>query len=341
MYLLLAGIVCILAVVVIALFLIMRSRKKFAAILATLIAVSGVGLYFYWSDAYYNFVTLVDEVHNRQMLAEFESHLMSNSGSAQDWSLLARMYRLGEYYEDSLNAYEQGEKSGELTPEDKISYAEIRFLLLGETFDQKTVSLLNEALAVAPNNERGLWLSGFASFVNEDYQSAADRWSYLRRNMTDGSEVAVELDKQIADARQKLRANGGAVEPPQPKPSDVVNTAMITVSVTVADSLRDRISANDTLFIYALAASGPPMPLAIKRLMAGDLPVRVTLGATDAMMPAMTLGHFDPVKVIARISKSGMAKQEAGDLYGESAAVSPSARPTVSIEIEGVIGEHD
>ena len=84
-------------------------------------------------------------------------------------------------------------------------------------------------------------------------------------------------------------------------------------------------AAGDTLFIFARAASGPRMPLAIVRRTAGELPVRFTLDDSTAMTPEMRLSKFSEVVVGARISKSGNAMPQSGDLVGASAAIRPGA----------------
>ncbi len=333
MQMLLIGIGCLLAIVVIALFLSMRLRKRVAVAIGALVAASGLALYLYWSDAYYHFVTMADDIYQEQLLADFEDYLAENGGSAEDWGMLAKMRAFAGRYERAVAAYEQAEASGELMPEDKIAYAEAIFLSSGERFDSQSIALLDAALAVSPNNERGLWLRGFASFIEEDYSGAVNRWSYLRRNVEDGSEIAAELDRQIAEAEQ-LRSDA----PPTAADMPVVT---VTVTVALAAHLQPQAAAEDTVFVYARAANGPPMPLAIKRLTVADLPARVSLSSDDAMMPAMTLRHFDPVTVIARVSKSGGARKQPGDLYGESMPLSPQAQPTIAIEITEIVKDSE
>ena len=62
--------------------------------------------------------------------------------------------------------------------------------------------------------------------------------------------------------------------------------------------------------------NGPKMPLALVKMTAGDLPTTVTLDDSVSMMPAMTLSSIDQVEVIARISKSGQAIMQTGDIFG-------------------------
>jgi len=97
--------------------------------------------------------------------------------------------------------------------------------------------------------------------------------------------------------------------------------------VNLAEPLRQIAAPQDAVFIYAKAMSGPPMPLAVKRLTVADLPVQVTLRDSDAMIPSMTLSSFDQVVVGARISKSGNPVAQTGDLFVEVSGVDSSNPP--------------
>jgi cytochrome c-type biogenesis protein CcmH len=97
--------------------------------------------------------------------------------------------------------------------------------------------------------------------------------------------------------------------------------------------LKDKVSPDDTLFIYARAVQGPRMPLAIVRKRAADLPVTVTLDDSMAMSPAMTLSKFSQVTVGARVSKSGQAMPASGDLQGSVSPVgTDGSEITVNID---------
>jgi cytochrome c-type biogenesis protein CcmH len=95
----------------------------------------------------------------------------------------------------------------------------------------------------------------------------------------------------------------------------------INLRVTLDPKLQEKIRPDDTLFVYARAAQGPRMPLAITRYTAADLPLDTQLNASMAMMPQMSLNQFDTVVFIARISSTGKAMPQSGDLYGETSPI--------------------
>jgi cytochrome c-type biogenesis protein CcmH len=97
----------------------------------------------------------------------------------------------------------------------------------------------------------------------------------------------------------------------------------ISGKVTVAPSLAGKGSATDTLFVFAREASGPPMPVAIVRATKKDLPFTFRLDDSNSMMPSRKLSDVGTVVIVARLSKSGQAMPQSGDLEGMSQPVKP------------------
>lgn len=107
-------------------------------------------------------------------------------------------------------------------------------------------------------------------------------------------------------------------------------------SVRIAPALTGKYGAGDTVFIYARAAEGPPMPLAILRRKASELPLEFALDDSMAMAPGAELSSFPRIVVTARVSRSGQAKPQAGDLQGASTPV-PSDASGVEVVIDSVV----
>ncbi|MCW9030302.1 MAG: c-type cytochrome biogenesis protein CcmI, partial [Gammaproteobacteria bacterium] len=107
----------------------------------------------------------------------------------------------------------------------------------------------------------------------------------------------------------------------------------ITVTVSIDKNILNSVSANDVVFVFARALQGPPMPLAVVRKQVKDLPIEVILDDSMAMMPTMKLSSFDKVQIVARVSKSGIAKAQSGDLESEVSIASAGQREKVKLTI--------
>ncbi|MBK5939903.1 c-type cytochrome biogenesis protein CcmI [Halochromatium roseum] len=139
-------------------------------------------------------------------------------------------------------------------------------------------------------------------------------------------------------SQPSARASAGADA--QDRPSDTPPEAIqpgVQVSVALATELSGRLPPNTPVFIYAKAAAGPPMPLAVQRATLGDLPVQVRLDDSMAMMPAMQLSNFPQIIVGARVSPSGQAMPRPGDLQGETGPVESTATEPVQVRINQVL----
>lgn len=111
-------------------------------------------------------------------------------------------------------------------------------------------------------------------------------------------------------------------------------SARITVNVSIAPNLKAKVLPGDTLFVFAKAAQGPAMPLAIARLTAAELPASITLTDAMSMMPNLTLSKYSQIVLGARISKSGNAIAQSGDLQILSAAVSNPRTDPIQLTID-------
>lgn len=270
-----------------------------------------------------------------EMITQLESRLSRQPDDAQGWLMLTRTYLvLGE----GDKALQAAEKLYSLTgdePETLLIYIQSLVLSNGGQFNSRAEQLIEQLLTIDPDNKAGKWLAGLAAEQRGDYQLALTTWEQLLPTMTDEPEAAQNIEGLIARVREKMKTGQDQITVDET--GEQTPTA-ISVRVAVTPSLVPLISAQDTLFIYARASEGPAMPLAIVRKKAGDLPVVVTLDDSMAMSPAMKLSSFTTVDILARVSKSGAAAPQSGDLVGEvkQLAVNQLENP-VSLTISTVI----
>ena len=143
--------------------------------------------------------------------------------------------------------------------------------------------------------------------------------------MSSGKDIAVSED-----------INNGSEPMTVTETAEIPGTA-IDVHVNLASTLLEKTNPEDTVFIFARASDDPRMPLAIARKQVKDLPVKVTLDDSMAMSPGMTLSKFKQVIIGARVSKTGEAMPQSGDLSGSSTAIQPSEVTGVKITIDQIL----
>ena len=239
-----------------------------------------------------------------------------------------------ERFEDAINIYSQAnELSNGANPDILISLGEAKGFAAGNKFDQSSKSLFDKALKVDPKNERGLWYAGLAAYQLEDYETSVKHLETLYKQVPGGqADVKSALLKYLNDAQQKAGMEITQVEAPATA-SPTAITVSVSLDENMSKKLTEKIVNSDTLFIYARAMNGPKMPLALVKMTAGDLPTTVTLDDSVSMIAGMTLSTMDQVEVIARISKSGQAVMQTGDLFGSAQSVETSQSSTVDIVI--------
>lgn len=277
-----------------------------------------------------------------QAIGGLERKLREDPDDLEGWSMLGRSYLALANFSRAVEAYERAYVLSKGTDADiLVGYAEAQALAAGQQFDEGTLAFFVQALQIDPHHERALWYAGFAAYLLQDYPSSVEYWQRLMRQVPeDQPEVRSTLQVYLDDARQKTQPGmasagpeaGNAVSSGQ-KPGVAVS---IDVQVSLSAALQEQVAGSDTLFVYARALQGPPMPLALVRMNAAALPVRVTLDDTTAMISGMNLSSVEQVEVVARISKSGQAKMQPGDFYGSVRPVKTSGSSQVAVMISEV-----
>jgi len=281
--------------------------------------------------------------HNiEEVVAKLAQRLSEEPDNLEGWVLLARAYARMQRFQEAANAYEQARRLAGDQPDLLIDHADMLVTANGGRFSDEVGQLLQTALQQQPDNLKGLWLMGHWKYQRGDNQGAIENWQQVAQQLPPGNEEdAAAIKQQIQLARTRMIGEGDTAQPATEVPgSSKTATAAggkIEVSVTLNAALADRAAPDDTVFIFARAVSGPRMPLAIARKKVSDLPVSVTLDDSMAMSPAMVLSRFPQVTLGARISKSGQAISQSGDLQGIKSPVTPGQKGTVQIVIDEVI----
>jgi cytochrome c-type biogenesis protein CcmH len=247
----------------------------------------------------------------KNMVAGLAERLQKQPDDALGWTMLGRSYKYLQDYPKAVAAFEHAYKLIGDKPEIMLLYADALAFANNEELAGKPSELVFKALAMEPTNTTGLWLGGMAKAQTGDFVAAMDLWKKLEAQLPPGSEAQQEIQGLLAKLATQIPESAGTQAESKP-----AKAASIEVQVSLAPELQQSSSPNDTVFIYAQALSGPKMPLAIVRKQVSELPVAVNLTDAMAMTPAMKLSNFEQVKLLARISKSGDAMQQPGDLIG-------------------------
>ena len=268
-----------------------------------------------------------------KMVAKLEQRLQEDPENAEGWQMLGRSYLYMQRYKDAVSAYEKALRLEKNDPQILTDYAEALAMVRQGDMQGKPTEYVQQALKLNPMLPKALWLAGAAKVQIQDYQGAIDYWQRLIKMHEPDSEGAVELQKRIDMAAQALRDSGGNPVLEKPAPKLAVKT-IIHVEVKLDPALTSKASPEDTLFVFAKAVNGPPMPLAIVKKQVKDLPLKVVLDDSMAMTPRARLSNFERVYVGARISKSGSAMTQEGDLQGRSAIINTGGKSSAQILIE-------
>ena len=240
------------------------------------------------------------------------------------WALLARSYvELGRHPE----AAKAFERAAALLPGDAqllADYADALAVAHGRVLTGKPEALVQQALKLEPNNVKALMLAATAVFDRQQYEQAIRYWRRLQQALPAEDPMQAEVAAWLEEAR-------GLAGTPATSGDKPLAPASISGTVRLAPGLA--LPSGAILFVYARAATGSPMPLAIVRVANPKLPFDYRLDADSAPMAGQRLTAQTEVVVVARLSHSGEAKPQAGDLQGESRPLRADGRK-VDIEID-------
>lgn len=299
--------------------------KTLPLVAAVLVPVMALGLYLHFGAA--DKVELTREFADapktmQEMTTRLERAVQAQPDSAEGLYFLGRAYMADQRPGDAAKAFERAVALAGREPELLGQWAQAQYFAADKQWSAQLQSLTDEALKADPNEVTSLGLRGIAAFEGERYQEAIDYWQRLLSQLPEGDASRAALQGGIDRAADKLKADGG-------KP---VQAASLTVRVELAAALKDKVKPDDTVFIFARASNGPPMPLAAKRVTVAQLPIEVQLSDADAMMPQMKLSDFAEVELVARVSRAGQPTQ--GEWIGQSAPLATRGQPTQQLTID-------
>lgn len=279
-------------------------------IAALLMPLLGYGLYQHWGaigdvERAQTFAAQPKTIE--EMTERLEAAVKSNPESAESWYFLGRTYMAQERAADAAVAFERAVGVAGREPELLGQWAQALYFASDKQWTAQQQALTDEALKGDPAEVTSLGLLGIAAYESGQFQKAIGHWQQLVAVLPAEDPSRQAIQGGIERAREQLG---------EPAAAAPATSQGLTVRVELAPALQAKVQPGDAVFVFARAVSGPPMPLAVKRLSVADLPAEVSLSDSDAMMPQLKISGFEQVQLVARISRSGNAT--AGEWIGSS-----------------------
>lgn len=281
------------------------------------------------------------------MVKKLADRMSTTPEDTEGWIMLGRSYAAMGRFPESASAFA---KATAQRPNDAAllaDFADALGMANGRNLEGEPAALVQRALKADPQNIKALTLAGTIAYQQGDFAGAVTLWKAIVPQVTDDPAFTQSINSIISDAQEKIGSKPGAkgasvvaknetAGAPAKGAAASARAALLQGTVSLSPALKARAAPEDTVFIFARAATGPRMPLAIMRSTVRALPIQFSLDDSSAMSPAMKLSAFDQVVVVARISKSGTPSAQKGDLEGMTAVMAPRARG-IKLEISGAI----
>ncbi|WP_417780246.1 c-type cytochrome biogenesis protein CcmI [Stutzerimonas xanthomarina] len=304
-------------------------------IAAILMPLLGYGLYLHWGAS--DKLQLAREFTEQpatmeEMVGRLERAVKAQPESAEAWYFLAKTYMSRERPADAAAAYQQVVKLAGRQPELLGQLAQALYFAGDRKWSEQLQQLTDEALRGDPDEVTSLGLLGIAAYEEERFADAIAFWERLVSTLAAEDPSREAIQGGIARAREQLGEPASA-SVAEPAGEMIAETGVgLTVEVQLAAEMVDKVRPSDAVFVFARALSGPPMPLAVKRLTVADLPAIVNLSDADAMTPQLRLSNFEQVRLFARISKDGDATR--GEWQGSSEPLATSDSDEITLTID-------
>lgn len=269
-----------------------------------------------------------------KMVDALAAKLEKDPGNLEGWAMLGRSYMVTGRFADAAKAFDKAGAAMEASSEMMLQVAELSAELNQGRVEGRGRDLLQRVLKDEPQNPQALVLAGTDAFFRSNFADAVRHWEAVLAMLPPGSPDAQNLAAGIEKAKSQLGAGKASISPKAG--TEAAAGQAVSGRVELAPALKARAAPDDVVFIFARAAEGPRMPLAVVRTRVADLPREFTLDDSMALSPEFKLSSAGSLRIEARVSRSGDATAKPGDLRGESGPVQPGARK-LSIVIDKVV----
>lgn len=247
--------------------------------------------------------------------------LAQNGDDQVAWMLLGRVAM-------SLNEYDMAQQSFDkvlrLNPDNlgvMVSYSQLLLMQGSDTNMTRAASMLSRVLKDEPTNVDAISLLALIAYERQDWAQAKSAFEVLLSTMDTQDSRYAMIAQRISDIEQKMAEQNNQIYPATSSENITNSTTSdegITVDVNLDSALVDNLPENGTLFVFAKAAKGSPMPLAVVKLTDYSFPLKVQLSDLNSMVEGLTLSSSQEIVITARISKDASVMPSSGELEGSS-----------------------
>jgi cytochrome c-type biogenesis protein CcmH len=315
----------------------LQQRSGRAIMLLVLLALPAVGLLWYWQAGSWRVQDMVvqaqEDPHGAMeaMLENLEQRL-ARAPDGSGYAMLGRSYATLERHAEAARAYAEANRLvDDPVPDWLVAEGEALAMARNRDLIGRPAMLFEAAVRLDPLHTRGLWFAGLAALQADDLATATQHWTVLleQGDLPDG------LRHELA---QRVAAMTGEAPPAAPPPSPAVAAdggTRLELRVALAPALQAGVADGAALFVFAQAADGPAMPLAVQRMTAAELPRTVVLDDSMSMTGALKLSQFDEWVVTARVTAHGGVEPRSGDFEGRvRVTAAAAADATVPLTID-------
>jgi cytochrome c-type biogenesis protein CcmH len=306
------------------------------------VAAAGAGQNGQTSGAAASHLTTAEQIE--AMTEKLTARLKAQPDDAEGWSMLARSYTVLGRHPEALPAYERAVALRADDAQLLADYADSLAVKNKRVLAGEPMKWVEKALKIDPRNVKALALAGTNAFERKDYAGAVKYWEQVVQFGPADSGYVQQVQAGLAEARElgglppaagKPAITAQAAQQPA-QPAMSLSNKQVSGTVSLSPALASQASPEDTVFVFARGPEGKGMPLAILRKKVKDLPLQFTLDDSLAMSPAAKISGVDSVIVSARISKTGEAFPQAGDLSGQTGPVKLGSS-SLKVEIRDIV----
>ena len=265
-----------------------------------------------------------------EAIAQLERSLARDPGQKEGWMLLGMAYQRQGELAKSRDAYARAARLAPADPDALTEAAQSRALAAPDRrFDAEAVAMLQAALKTSPDHQRARWFLGVAQRQAGDNAAAAATWEPLLGALQGGTADTLRSEVNAARAAAGL----APLAPPAPAATADAGVLQVNVALDPEFAARVRLDGSAQVFVIARQPGGPPMPVAVERHGVADLPFTATLDDADSPMPTLKLSQLREVELMARLSASGNAMKQDGDVESAPVRVVLPAKHPVTLRI--------